>query len=203
MRAGSVGPAARGSRIALMVRPPAPGIVRAADGTLCRVAPDIHGGAGSPSCLGTGRVEAATGMATGKWTAMRARLGTRSVALPLAAGLFLLAGAAAWAWTRLGHPSSGMSASHRIWYVGLLLTGIPLVWRTLREMLEAIANDEARLGLAGKRLQPWRLAADEFAANRFNGQGDEIFRPHDIDDDRRPRIFLGLGLFFGQELQQT
>ncbi|HEX6536616.1 MAG TPA: heavy metal translocating P-type ATPase [Gemmatimonadaceae bacterium] len=62
----------------------------------------------------------------------------RAALLPLAAALFLLVGAALWAWGRFAHAPLGAPfgapLGDRVWYAGLVLTGAPVVWSTLRHI---------------------------------------------------------------------
>jgi heavy metal translocating P-type ATPase len=71
-----------------------------------------------------------TGTAT---TVETRRVWTRANVLPLAAGAFLLAGAACWLWARLGNRPHAGAIRDGVWYAGLLLTGVPVVVRTLMQ----------------------------------------------------------------------
>jgi heavy metal translocating P-type ATPase len=61
------------------------------------------------------------------------RLWTWANSLFIAATAFLVAGAACWLWSRVTPRSQLAPLSDGIWYVGLLLTGAPIVLRTLRQ----------------------------------------------------------------------
>lgn len=79
---------------------------------------------------------------TGAMPSGRAGLG--AYVLPGATAAILLAGGLLWG---IGQPS----LAHRVWFIGLVATGIPVVWRTLREALHGhFATDVvAMLAVAG------------------------------------------------------
>lgn len=60
-----------------------------------------------------------------------ARLLTAANILPLAAFAFLFIGAAVWLVLLGAHVANASIARDRIWYVGLIFTGIPVVWKTV------------------------------------------------------------------------
>ncbi len=80
--------------------------------------------------------------------------------LPLAAFAFLLIGAAAWLVLLGAHAANASLIRDRIWYAGLLLTGIPVVWKTLGLVLRGhFASDLiAMLAVVGALLLNQPLA---------------------------------------------
>ena len=60
-------------------------------------------------------------------------LRTRAGLVALAATVFLAAGGVAWL-REAGAPAAGGLTASRVWYAGLLLTGAPVVWQTVRGM---------------------------------------------------------------------
>jgi heavy metal translocating P-type ATPase len=62
------------------------------------------------------------------------RINLRTTVLPLAASAFLLAGGVCWLWSRVGDRAGYRDLAHSIWLVGLLLTGLPVVAREVRQI---------------------------------------------------------------------
>lgn len=90
-------------------------------------------------------------MSAGKWIGAVRRNWTWANALPSSAATFLLAGACVWLLGRLGHLPNATMISQRVWYAGLLLTGAPVVWNTMRRVAQGhFASDLiAMLAVAG------------------------------------------------------
>ncbi len=90
-------------------------------------------------------------MSSRAWIAVVRRHWTWANALPVSAAAFLLVGASAWLVGLLGHLPDAATISHRIWYTGLLLTGVPVVWKTLGHVARGhFASDLiAMLAVAG------------------------------------------------------
>jgi heavy metal translocating P-type ATPase len=59
------------------------------------------------------------------------RVWVRANVLPLAALAFLIAGLACWLWAHLEGSTHPTRIRNEVWYVGLVLTGLPVVLRTL------------------------------------------------------------------------
>jgi len=59
------------------------------------------------------------------------RIWRRANVLPLTAFAFLIAGLACWLWARLGGGTGATGLRDEVWYVGLVLTGLPVVLRTI------------------------------------------------------------------------
>lgn len=117
------------------------------------------------------------------------RPGRRAALLPAAAAGFLLVGAAAWVAERVTVFAPAPSMSDRIWYVGLLLTGLPVVWKTLREIsrghfatdlvamlavLGAVILDEPLAGLVIVLMQTGGEALERFAEGRASAAVREL-----------------------------
>ncbi len=110
----------------------------------------------------------------------------RASLLPAAAGGFLLVGALAWLSERVG----GRGAlSDRVWYAGLLLTGVPVVLKALREIgrghfatdlvamlavLGALILDEPLAGLVIVLMQTGGEALERFAEGRASAAVREL-----------------------------
>lgn len=60
---------------------------------------------------------------------------TRQLALPVAALVFFVAGAACWLLATLGVAPAALPYADRVWLVGLVITGTPVLWTTLRQAL--------------------------------------------------------------------
>src|SRR5664279_6346766 len=89
------------------------------------------------------------------------RVWTRANVLPLAAGTFLLAGAACWLWARLGNRPNAGAIRDGVWYAGLLLTGVPVVVRTLMQAARGHLATDLVAALAVGCLLYTSDAADE------------------------------------------
>jgi heavy metal translocating P-type ATPase len=59
----------------------------------------------------------------------------RQLKLPAAAGAFLIIGAAGWLLAALHQAPVAALYASRIWYVGLVITGAPVLWTTLRQAM--------------------------------------------------------------------
>src|SRR5664279_6488074 len=112
------------------------------------------------------------------------RVWTRANVLPLAAGTFLLAGAACWLWARLGNRPNAGAIRDGVWYAGLLLTGVPVVVRTLMQAARghlatdlvaalavggSVALGEPLAGLVIVLMQTGGEALERYAEGRASG----------------------------------
>lgn len=120
---------------------------------------------------------------------VRSRLTARAYVVPLAAACFLVAGGAAWL-ARMAWPSIDAHAiSDRIWYTGLLLTGVPVIWTTLRQaarghfatdlvamlaVVGAVALDEPLAGLVIVLMQTGGEALEHYAEGRASAAVREL-----------------------------
>ncbi|MBK5187767.1 MAG: hypothetical protein JJD97_05940, partial [Gemmatimonadaceae bacterium] len=117
------------------------------------------------------------------------RVWTRANALPLAAGAFLLAGAVCWLWGVLTHRANAVALRDGVWYVGLLLTGIPVVAHTLAGVTRghfaadliatlavggAVALDEPLAGLVIVLMQTGGEALERYAEGRASAAVREL-----------------------------
>ncbi len=117
------------------------------------------------------------------------RITARAYVLPAAAASFLLAGAVCWLLGRLGMLDDAATLRERIWYTGLLLTGAPVIWKTLREaarghfatdlvamlaVMGAVALDEPLAGLVIVLMQSGGEALERYAEGRASAAVREL-----------------------------
>jgi P-type E1-E2 ATPase len=113
----------------------------------------------------------------------------RATALPLAAAGFLLAGGVCWLWSLFGERSSYRTAAHTIWFAGLLLTGVPVVARELRQLFRgrfatdliatlaisgSVALNEPLAGLVIVLMQSGGEALEKYAEGRASAAVREL-----------------------------
>jgi heavy metal translocating P-type ATPase len=114
---------------------------------------------------------------------------TRANALPLSAAAFLMVGAVAWLVGRAGHVPNAGTMRDRIWYAGLLLTGVPVIWRTLHQAMRghfatdlvamlavagAVILDEPLAGLLIVLMQTGGEALERYAEGRASAAVQEL-----------------------------
>lgn len=125
------------------------------------------------------------------------RVWSRANVLPLTASAFLVAGLACWLLARVDVRWSALSSLRdQIWYVGLLLTGVPVVLRTLARVARghlatdliatlavggAVALDEPFAGLVIVIMQTGGEALERYAEGRASAAVREL-------EDAAPRI---------------
>ena len=117
------------------------------------------------------------------------RIWARANVLPLAAGAFLLAGLACWLWARADARVNATLLRDRVWYAGLLLTGLPVVLRTLAQVARghlatdliatlavggAVALDEPLAGLVIVIMQTGGEALERYAEGRASAAVREL-----------------------------
>lgn len=117
------------------------------------------------------------------------RMSMRATALPLAAATFLLAGGACWLWSLFGERSSYRTAAHTIWLAGLLLTGVPVIARELRQVFRgrfatdliatlaisgSVALNEPLAGLVIVLMQSGGEALEKYAEGRASAAVREL-----------------------------
>jgi cation transport ATPase len=113
----------------------------------------------------------------------------RATALPLAAAGFLLAGGVCWLWSLFGERSGYRTAAHTIWFAGLLLTGVPVVARELRQLFRgrfatdliatlaisgSVALNEPLAGLVIVLMQSGGEALEKYAEGRASAAVREL-----------------------------
>jgi heavy metal translocating P-type ATPase len=123
------------------------------------------------------------------WSAMNRQVWTPANALPLSAAGFLLAGASVWLWGVVAPFAAAGALSRGIWYAGLLLTGIPVIWSTLREIARgrfdsdlvamlavggAIALNQPLAGMIIVLMQSGGEALERFAEGRASAAVREL-----------------------------
>jgi heavy metal translocating P-type ATPase len=117
------------------------------------------------------------------------RIWARANVLPLAAFAFLAAGLACWIWARLEVGTGATGLRDEVWYAGLVLTGLPVVLRTLALVARghlatdliatlaiggAVALDEPLAGLVIVLMQTGGEALERYAEGRASAAVREL-----------------------------
>jgi heavy metal translocating P-type ATPase len=117
------------------------------------------------------------------------RLSVRAAALPLSAGAFLIAGGVCWLLSHFGDRSGYRAIASSIWFVGLLLTGLPVIIRELSHVARghlatdliatlaiggSVALNEPLAGLVIVMMQTGGEALEKYAEGRASAAVREL-----------------------------